>query len=54
METAKAKEIEAKELVIERNKGDIEVDLVLFYIKSVNNLKFKFGDLLIKFLLDIS
>jgi hypothetical protein len=53
-ETAKAKETEAKELAIERNKGDTEVDPALFYIKSVNNLKLKLGDSLTKLSPDIS
>jgi len=42
-ETVKAKESEAKEVSVERDKGDTEVDPALFYVSSINNLKLKLG-----------
>ena len=53
-ETVKAMESSAKELAIERSKGDTEVDPALFYVNSVNNLKLRLGPTLVKLSPDIS
>jgi leucine-rich repeat protein SHOC2 len=53
-ETVKAMESSAKELAIERSKGDTEVDPALFYVNSVNNLKLRLGSTLVKLSPDIS
>ena len=42
-ETVKAKESDAKEVSIEREKGDTEVDPALFFVSSINNLKLNLG-----------
>ena len=53
-ETVKAMESSAKELAIERSKGDTEVDPALFYVNSVNNLKLRLGPTLVNLSPDIS
>ena len=53
-ETVKAKESDAKEVSIERQKGDTEVDPALFYVSSINNLKLSLGKSLTQLSPDIS
>ena len=53
-ETLKAKEADAKEVSIERAKGDVEVDPALFHLKSVNNLRLKLGVSLTRLSPDVS